>query len=167
MLTGNGHIYTFSLPSTGLVAGEQCCGITDRVYFGQRVPSATVDGVAGYAIIAEFFFFPGYYGGHPTDFFNISGSDVSLNASLIGNPISVGYTVIPNEPASGPYLGFHIPGTYDYFTETYNQGYVITPYTLTITPEATSSPIPEPSTLALLGTGSLALLSRLRRSVRR
>ncbi len=170
VLTGNGHTYTFSLPSSGLAAGDSTFGITTRDFLYQTAASATVDGAAGYTVTAVFFFYSGYVGGHATEGIDIDqpGSDVgALSAALIGAPASVGYSVIPNEPLMGPYLGFHIPGTYDRFTETYNQGYIDTPYTLTITPEATSSPIPEPSTLALLGTGSLALLSRLRRSVRR
>lgn len=156
VLTGNGHTYAFSLPATGLVSGEPENGITGRVRYLKNTSFATVDGVPSGGASGLFVLEPGDYG---TVAFDI-GSAASGISDIFHGPVLVGYNPVSlSGYISGPYQAFFLTGTFDLFTR---QGYVDrTLYTLTITPEASTTP--EPATLALLGTGALGFLTRLRR----
>ncbi len=163
VLTGNGHTYTFSLPSTGRVGGEPQYGITGRVRFYQSASSATVDGLGGYEAGATFIFYPGPYGTVQIGVQPQGTFAATLNETLFG-PALVDYNQIQDPAGFLSFTAFHRYGTFDLTTFTFSPGGPIrTPYTLTITPEATNTSTPEPTPLALLLTGSFSLLPSLRR----
>ncbi len=163
VLTGNGHTYAFSLPATGLAGGEPGVGVTNRVRFRSSTDSSTIDGSPAGGASGLFVLEPGSYG---TVAFGIGSVppgiyDVFYGPVLAGyNPVSVsGYI-------AGPYQTFFLTGTFQLFTDEYRtrggpMGQI--PYTLTITPEVSPTATPEPASLALLATGSLGLLTALRR----
>lgn len=162
VLTGNGHTYTFSLPASGLFSGEPESGVTNRVRYTQTANASTTDGISSGSVFAQFVLYPGNYG---TAVFSIGSPTSTLSDTFYGpvltgfDPVSIsGYT-------SGPYLGYSLTGSFDLFTRQWvsGQGAVDTPYTLTITPETSTSVTPEPATLTLLATGALGLRALLRR----
>ncbi len=169
VLTGNGHTYTFSLPATGPISGKPGqLGVASGTNFTQGTTSATVDGVGGYGAGATFL----YYANVGTLHFSISPLGTNgefFDRTLFGRTL-IDYTTQLNvENPTAPYeqyTAFHLYGTFDLGTIT-NPGqpgvYAYTPYTLTITPEASTAVTPEPATLTLLATGSLGLLTALRR----
>ncbi len=157
VLTGGGHTYTFSFPSTGIVSGEPNFGITSRVRYTQTSDSATVDGVTVGSASGQFVLEPGNFG---TVTLGIDTQDNVFFNPFYG-PVLVGYN--PSSLSgyvSGPYQAFFFTGSFDLFTRSGPTG-TVTPYTLTITPEASTTP--EPATLTFLATGTLGLLSTLRR----
>lgn len=161
VLTGNGHTYAFSLPGTGLVSGELQNGITSRVRYTQTTNFATVDGIASGGASGQFRVTsgPGNYG---TVDFGIGSQNSGVFDTFYG-PILVGYDPVSlSGYADGPYQAFFLTGSFDLFTRNHGNGQP-TPYTLTITPEAANTSTPEPTTLALLATGSLGLFTTLRR----
>ena len=153
-ITGNGHVLTFTLPSTSSMI--EYYRQDNIVFIGGN--SGVIDGVAGQRVLAVFRlgserFYGSFSLSIGTDGYNFFG-DYPINA-----------TQVPYPDYPFPYYDLVtanlIPGTYQLYTVDYTIG-LQTPYTLTITPEAATA-TPEPSTLALLATGSLRLLTRMRR----
>jgi len=156
VLTGDGHTFRFSLPATG-VAGVQNGQV--RGFYFPPSTSVTVDGVGGYMSSALFRFDSFTFPRAEFDFSNPNlGS--SFKYALYGSQL-IGYTL--PEQFGGLATVFYCHGSFDLATYDFNAGPIRTPFTLTITPEAFTSVTPEPATLALLATGSLGLLARLRR----
>ncbi len=159
VLTGDGHTFTFSLPATGTAyISLDPPRLSD--HYGALYSNAMVDGIGGYTGRGDFRFYGTQYGDVFLDFVN---SDLGLifGYNLYGNSV-IGYT---NAILTGPYSGtadvFFRLGSFDLVKLTYPYGR--DPFTLTITPEASTSTTPEPTTLALLATGSLGVLTSLRR----
>ncbi len=160
VLTGGGNTIAFSLPATQTFYNHP-----HIVYLGYTAVPGTVNGVGGYSIAATFFY-PAY------SFVGIAQFVYTpSNMSPIDNPFfgfsPLGVTdnppVPPNfNPQYGTLTNTFQLGTFDLITYELMTG-IRTPYTLTITPEAATSLTPEPATLALLATGSLGLLTNLRR----
>jgi hypothetical protein len=143
VLTTAHHTYTFSLTTpyyTGPTYGHYFVSFPE---FGP----GTIDGVGGYTL-------GGYFYNccrHGIDFDLPNGDTYQL----IGPDLS-GFT--------DPFL----TGTFHYTDFPFDNPYPARPiqdgpYTLTITPETSTTVTPEPATLTLLATGSLGLLTVLRR----
>lgn len=121
--------------------------------------SATVNGVAGYQV-SGFVYLP------PNPPLSRSGLDIIVLPSITG-PTGLEFN------ANGTYLATgtgadatFIPGTYHLVDARDPPFYFATlggPYTLTISPETPVAITAEPTTLTLLVTGSLTLLSGIRR----
>lgn len=157
VLTGDGHTFRFSLPATG-VAGVQNGQV--RGFYFPPSTSVTVDGAGGYMSSALFRFDSFTF---PRAEFNFSNPNLgsSFNYALYGSQL-IGYTL--PEQFGGLATVFYFHGTFDLATYDFNAGPIgITPFTLTITPEASNTVTPEPTTLTLLATGSLGVLTSLRR----
>ncbi len=121
--------------------------------------SATVNGVPGYQV-SGFFYLP------PNPPLSRSGLDIIVSPSITG-PTGLEFN------ANGTYLATgtgadatFIPGTYHLIDARDPPFYFATlggPYTLTISPETPVAITAEPPTLTFLVTGSLGLLSAIRR----
>ena len=157
-LTGSGHTITYSLPATSSFPGFSLFN------FFQENASATVDGVSGYGVSA-LHYLPGSI---PVSLIlSVPNSVFGAPALYLRGAPFFSYVTVP---ASNPfpYLPYDvvptfIPGTY---TLQSLASFGLQPfdppvyYTLTINPESTPAPVPEPSSLALLATGTLAVFSR-------
>ena len=162
VLTGNSHTVAFSLPAEFT--------ISDLQHFVQVTSEQAVgslDGVPGYGITATFF-----SGEEPGEVFQYSASSAAYpstdqGGTLYGSPVGFSVVSQAGSGSSATTTFAFDPGTYNEYTFTSAvaapNSSPLTPYTLTITPETTASAVPEPSTLALLATGSLGLFARLRR----
>jgi PEP-CTERM motif len=156
VLKGDGHTVTYSLPATSSYPFYSLFN-----FFSQGGP-ATIDGVSGYVVVGQYAaFFP-----YIDVIFDVPSSVFGVSQLYLDGPR---FWSIATEPASNPppYFQFDIvptfiPGTYSL------QGVSSPPfepldppvdYTLTITQETSTAPTPEPSTLALLTTGSLGLIA--------
>lgn len=147
-LTSAHHTFTFSLPATSTFPDHP-----HNVSFTEKTPGV-VDGSPGYTFDLTFFTLPELsfpaieltYG-PPADaaVYLLSGPD------LTSNPVN------PTFPLNTFHYSDFLSG-YSYPGQVFDG-----PYTLTITPESAVSTTPEPSTLALLATGSLGLVNALRR----
>src|SRR5277367_6303398 len=127
-LTGEGNTYTFSLPSSP----------TPFEYSSDGFDSADIHIMAdGTAEVGEV----GFYTNPPSTLGGMFVANVSIDIIALGPQLFTG-------PTSSPTF---ILGD---FNLTENDG---APYTIDIT-DATTSPVPEPTSLALLATGTLAFL---------
>ncbi len=157
VLTGDGHTFRFSLPTpTPQYVNRN--GVSG--FFTPSIPQATVDGVGGYTGGAFLHYTPSPFGSDGFSFTN----------SMLGSSFDYQFFIRPliyytdgNDPNNFNLVNvFYSLGTFNLTTSASDPASRL-PFTLTITPEATTTP--EPATLLLLATGSLGLLSRLRRSL--
>ncbi len=156
VLTGDGHTFRFSLPANGFASAQN--GQVRGFYFSPNT-NATVDGLGGYTASGFFRFDSINY--PPAEFsFGNPNLGSSFGYALYGAQL-VGYTIPPE--GYGLATVFYNIGSFDLGTTYYYPPYKQLSFTLTITPEAATSLTPEPATLALLATGSLGLLTNLRR----
>ncbi len=159
VLTGDGHTFTFSFPESGyyIYRMRACC-------FDTQATNGVVDGTGPYPVYATVigssqldidFLVPGSSpGNEPFHFMFYGGHNFFIHLENGPGPFST------NFPLSASF----VPGSYPLFgTTPYLNNSPSHSYTLTITPEAATSLTPEPATLALLATGSLGLLTSLRR----
>jgi hypothetical protein len=176
VVTGAGHTITFSLPSVlSLIAAPQGAAQPDHVESGS---TGFVDGVGGYNLFAEFVVPNGLgFGDLLSVSPSISGGSsedgetyFSLFGPLLVSPSSSTTISLPTIPYTETTDYFTlIPGT---FTEcevgdpsaspsapcAYGN-----PVTVTIMPETSPTPTPEPSSFILLATGGSGLLGTGRR----
>jgi PEP-CTERM motif len=159
VLTGAGHTITYSLPATSSFPDFSLFN-----FFSESGP-ATIDGVSGYIVGGSY-----YVLGPPTTLILSVPTEIFGTSQLrLGGPKFFTVDVVP---ASNPlgYLPLDVvptftPGTYS-LAEQDNFLQTLFPpidFTLTITPETSMAPTPEPSTLALLGSGGLGIVSVLKR----
>jgi hypothetical protein len=156
VLTGGGHTITYSLPAISSYRDFDLIN-----FFGEAGP-ATLDGVSGYSADGLHYFI----GNIPLTLWLTvydSASVPVLELYLLGPRFFTLTTVPASNPP--PYLpedliATFIPGTYSLEGEA---AFPLEPldvyYTLTITQEAGTATTPEPSSLALLTTGALALIA--------
>ncbi len=163
VLTGAGHTFRFSLPATGTAyISLNPPRLSDHYTLSNA--DATVDGIGGYRGGGDFRFFATQNGDAS---FGFANPDLGRSFSyyLYGGASLIGYT---NATLTGAFSGtadvFFRLGTFDLNTYDFNATPIgVTPFTLTITPEASNTSTPEPTTLALLATGSLGVPTSLRR----
>jgi hypothetical protein len=153
-LSGQGHTLTYSLPSTTTFPEHPHINS-----FNESSPAA-VDGVSGYFEYSTY-----YPPSYPAPTFEIFVDSPPFAPVIeLGGSQFVDFQYLP---ANNPYpyypydvVATFIPGTYNLL----ELGAVLhpivppVPYTLTIAQETTPSAVPEPSTIALFGTGVLGLL---------
>jgi hypothetical protein len=158
VLTGNGHTITYSLPATSSSPDF------DLFNFFSAGGPAVIDGVSGDGEGGQY---NALAGGIPvTLILNLFTSDVLVSTLDLGGPRFFSVTF---EPASNPPPYFQedvvltfIPGTYTLQGLSSFGFFPLDPpvdYTLTITQEGATAATPEPSSLALLATGTLALIA--------
>jgi hypothetical protein len=159
VLTGAGHTITYSLPATSSFPDFSLFN------FFSEGGQATIDGVSGYVVDGSY-----YVLGPPTTLILSVPTEVFGTSQLrLGGPKFFTVNVVPASNPPG-YLPLDVvptftPGTYT-LVEQDNFLQPLFPaidFTLTITPETSTAPTPEPSTFSLLGTGALGILSFLKR----
>lgn len=136
VLTGNSHTETWSLPSPD---PYPIVPYMAMIFFQTTV---TTDGVPSTQDV---------------DFYESGG--LGVGTIFFGPPL---YSLAGGAPG---YVDVTFrAGTYDLSSYVLGStGFAYAPFTLTITPEATTAAAPEPSTLALAATGLLGLVPVLRR----
>jgi hypothetical protein len=153
VLTGAGHTIAYSLPATSSFLDFSLFN-----FFSEGAP-ATIDGVSGYSIGGQY-----YVEGPPTTLIlSVPSSVFGVTQLRLGGPkfFSVDFENV-QEPF--PYTGLVVPtftpGTYTLFQQDnfLDPLFPAVDFTLTITPETSTAPTPEPSSLFLLATGALCLL---------
>jgi hypothetical protein len=142
-LVGGGHTITYSSPSSTTVPDYSPMLIP---MMGETV-NITIDGVSTYTEGALYYapaLWPLLTLDVPSSVFGVS------SLRLFGYPFVDFYG--PSAPNT--YTPVFVPGTYQELS--YSTDPVV-PFTLTITPETSTAPVPEPSTLSLLCLGLVAL----------
>lgn len=159
VLTGDGHTFRFSLPA---VTPQYVNRSGVSGWFTPLIREATVDGVGGYTGSTLFHYIASTSGGDFLSFANPTlGS--SFGYDFYTRPLI--YYTDGNDPNIFNLVNvFFDLGSYDLYTrDAYPDFAPSRHFTLTITPEASTSVTPEPATLTLLATGALGLLTSLRR----
>jgi len=161
VLSGDGHTFTFSLPATGVAyISLNPPRLSD--HYSVLITTATVDGIGGYTGNSDFRFYALSFGNVILSFAN-PDLGRSFDYYLYGGESLIGYSSVFGEYNDMANVFFR-PGSFNLSTHNFNSNPITTtPFTLTITPEASTTVTPEPATLTLLATGSLGLLTALRR----
>ena len=151
-LTGNSHSYSFSLPQHPLFAIAP-----HMVQLSPLYTTAMIDGVGGYSATVSFVNTYSSSSGAILTFFPPPGSAYVPGVTITGASL-----VMPDPtPAPVGYLyGVILPGTFQMWANITSSP---TPFTLTIAPQQTASPVPEPGSLSLLGLGAAGALALMRR----
>jgi hypothetical protein len=153
---GGGHTIAYSLPATSSYPDFELFN-----FFSETSP-ATIDGVSGYVVSGD------YYLAFPEVSVILNVSSPALGVIYLLGPSGPPFISWSFVPANNslPYLPFDVVPTF--IPGVYNFSSFIPPngefppgptYTLTITPESATATTPEPSSLALLSTGALALIA--------
>jgi hypothetical protein len=151
-LVGQGHIITYSLPSSAILVYHPH-GIT----LSASAPT-TIDGVPGYNEFGTYYLpFPNL----PSMILTVPSSIDGGNLILYGQwPLQVSEIIPMGFGQPNDLLVAFVPGTYNLTLGNFGIGFPLPTYTLTITAESAATP--EPSSLILLATGSFCLLGVIR-----
>jgi PEP-CTERM motif len=161
VLTGNGETVTFSLPATGVY--------TLHLHFDnfQASGPGTIDGAT--ATVGAAFYVPYFEIVQGAPDLSVDSNPLSNIPNLYGS-IPYSWFVVPaefpNPSDEGTFNVTFVPGTYQLQTGTTIFDHPFTPplpFTLTITPETSTAPTPEPASLILLATGALGAITTLKR----
>lgn len=156
-LVGQGHTITYSLPNSAIITNHP-----HALLLGASAPT-TIDGVPGYNVsgayyVLNFDILPSIELSVPS---SINGGRLDLWGELVMQVSEIIPIDYPDIYHYNDLRVVFVPGTYHLLLHNLYDA----PYTLTIAAE--SAPIPEPSTLALLGTGLLGASAVVRRRVAR
>jgi hypothetical protein len=157
ILTGNGETLTFSLPATGVY--------TLHLHFDSFSAGGpgTINGAPG-TVDATFYvpYFEFVFGAPALTI----DSNPQSNAPNLYGSIPYSWFVVPaefpNPVDEGTFNVTFVPGIHQLQTGNTAYDHPFTPplqFTLTITPETSTAPTPEPASLTLLTTGALGIIS--------
>jgi hypothetical protein len=154
VLTGGGHTISYSLPATSTFPNDL------SIEFFYESATATIDGVPGYVVRGAYDVIPS---GFATLQLDVPESIFGYPSIQFQGPQLDSYVLVPSNNPDNPFdiAATFIPGTYSLVGEGMFppvQSGPPLPYTLTITPETATATTPEPSSLALLGTGILCIV---------
>jgi hypothetical protein len=153
LLTGGGHTISYSYPATNTFPNLEFISIA---------ADATIDGIPGYPLGAEFNSNPGPF---TTLLLSVPEAIFGYPMLQFQGPGLVSTVLVPADPFD-PFNPFNLettfnPGTYSLLGVGVFPGQPEgpeLPYTLTITPQTATAVTPEPSSLVLLATGAFGLL---------
>jgi hypothetical protein len=151
LLTGGGHTISYSYPATNTFPSLE---------FLYTSVFATIDGVPGYPLTAGY---NSNYGPFNTLQLFVPEAIFGYPQILFQGPQLVSTVRVPSDDPFNPFdlETTFIPGTYSLIGNGMFPGQSPgpdVPYTLSITPQTPTAATPEPSSLALLGTGVFGLL---------
>ena len=152
-LVGQGHIITYSLPSSAILVEHPHAIILSASAL------TTIDGVPGYNEFGQYYLpgFPMF----PSIILSVPSSIDGGNLVLYGPwPLQVSEVIPMGFGQPDDLLVAFVPGTYNLTLGNLGIDYPPPTYTLTITAESAATP--EPSSLILLATGSFCLLGVIR-----